>query len=65
MSWDRATRKDYRPDGVRCESDLTAKEWAIIEPMREVQKVWVSIVLTSDKRRFVTAYDFPEREPDS
>ena len=33
MPWDRTTRKDYRRDARRYESDVTDKEWAIIEPI--------------------------------
>ena len=33
MPWNRATRKDYKRDGRRYESDVTDKEWATIEPM--------------------------------
>ena len=33
MPWNRTTRKDYKRDGRRYESDVTDKEWATIEPM--------------------------------
>ena len=33
MAWSRTTRKDYRRDGARYESDVTGKEWVIVEPM--------------------------------
>jgi putative transposase len=33
MPWDRTTRKDYKRDGRRYESDVTDKEWATLEPM--------------------------------
>ena len=33
MPWNRTTRKDYKRDGERYESDLTDQEWAIIEAM--------------------------------
>ena len=33
MAWNRTTRKDYKRDGARYESDVTDKEWAIVEPM--------------------------------
>ena len=33
MPWNRATRKDYKRDGRRYESDVTDKEWAIAESM--------------------------------
>ena len=33
MPWNRTTRKDYKRDGRRYESDVTDKEWATLEPM--------------------------------
>ena len=33
MPWNRTTRKDYKRDGRRYESDVTDKEWAIVESM--------------------------------
>jgi putative transposase len=33
MPWDRTTRKDYKRDGRRYESDVTDQEWAIVESM--------------------------------
>jgi len=33
MPWNRTTRKDYKRDGRRYESDVTDQEWAIIEAM--------------------------------
>ena len=33
MPWSRTTRKDYKRDGRRYESDVTDKEWATLEPM--------------------------------
>ena len=33
MPWNRTTRKDYKRDGRRYESDVTNQEWAIIEAM--------------------------------
>lgn len=33
MPWNRTTRKDYKRDGRRYESDVTDQEWAIVEPM--------------------------------
>ena len=33
MPWNRTTRKDYKRDGRRYESDVTDKEWATIEPI--------------------------------
>ena len=33
MPWNRTTRKDYRRDGGSYESNVTDKEWAIVEPM--------------------------------
>ena len=33
MPWNRTTRKDYRRNARRYESDVTDQEWAIIEPM--------------------------------
>ena len=33
MPWNRTTRKDYKRDAKRYESDVTGQEWAIIEPM--------------------------------
>ena len=33
MAWNRTTRKDYKHDDARYESDVTDKEWAIVEPM--------------------------------
>lgn len=33
MPWNRTTRKDYRRNAKRYESDVTDKEWAIIDPM--------------------------------
>lgn len=33
MTWNRTTRKDYKRDGRRYESDVTDKEWALVEPM--------------------------------
>ena len=33
MPWNRTIRKDYKRDGRRYESDVTDKEWAIIEAM--------------------------------
>ncbi len=33
MPWNRTTRKDYKRDGRRYESDVTDKEWAIVEAM--------------------------------
>ena len=33
MPWNRTTRKDYKRNAKRYESDVTDKEWTIIEPM--------------------------------
>ena len=33
MPWNRTTRKDYKRDGRRYESDVTDKEWEIVESM--------------------------------
>ena len=33
MPWNRTTRKDYKRNDKRYESDVTDQEWAIIEPM--------------------------------
>jgi putative transposase len=33
MPWNRTTRKDYKRDGRRYESDVTDQEWATLEPM--------------------------------
>ena len=33
MPWNRTTRKDYKRDGSRYESDVTDQEWALIEAM--------------------------------
>jgi putative transposase len=33
MPWNRTTRKDYKRDGRRYESDVTDQEWAIVESM--------------------------------
>ena len=33
MPWNRTTRKDYKRNAKRYESDVTDQEWAIIEPM--------------------------------
>ena len=31
--WNKATRKDYRRNAKRYASDVTDKQWAIMEPM--------------------------------
>ena len=31
MPWNRTTRKDYKRDGRRYESDVTGQEWAMVE----------------------------------
>ena len=33
MPWNRTTRKDYKRNAKRYESDVTDQEWALIEPM--------------------------------
>ena len=33
MPWNRTTREDYKRNAKRYESDVTDKEWVIIEPM--------------------------------
>lgn len=33
MPWNRTTRKKYNRDRRRYESDLTDREWVIVEPM--------------------------------
>ena len=33
MPWNRTTRKDYKRDGRRYESEVTDQKWAIIEAM--------------------------------
>jgi putative transposase len=32
MAWTEITRRKYRRDGLRCASDTTDPEWAVIEP---------------------------------
>ena len=33
MAWNRTTREQYKREAVRYESDLTAAEWGLIEPL--------------------------------
>jgi len=33
MPWNRAPRRDYKRNAKPCESDVTDKEWGIIEPV--------------------------------